>query len=115
MREMGLVMWQAHQQAKLVPRLAGMRWCINCKQEPQTAGYEAKVEAEVVEIRWSEVNPGDTASSMEALVEEVIELQKAMEQQSKLLLELVRQWQGAPGSELDDEPKEQRTYCDKIY
>ena len=52
---------------------------------------------------------------MKSLVEEVAELWKAMEQQRKLLLELVRWLQGALGTELDDKPKEELIYFDKIY
>jgi len=50
MRVTGLGMRRGHQWAKLVLRLAGMRWCINCEQESQTAWYEAELEAEVAEI-----------------------------------------------------------------
>ena len=50
MRVMWMGMWWGHRWEKLVLRLAGMRWCINCEQESQTAWYEAELEAEVAEI-----------------------------------------------------------------
>ena len=65
--------------------------------------YEVEVDERppgVEKVPWANV------SSMEALVEEVTGLWRAMERQFELLLELVKLWQGNPAKEPEREPGE---------
>jgi len=57
----------------------------------------------VVEGQGSEEIPWAKTLTVEALVEEIAGLQRAMERQSELLLELVKLWQGNPVEELERE------------
>jgi len=61
---------------------------------------------EVVEGKGSEESPWAKVPAVEALVEEVSRLQRAMERQSELLLELVKLQQGNPVEEPEREPGE---------